>query len=147
MFPREGLKTVRQALWASACATEAIISKPKFEKSVEFISTFSRFDSAPRAKRGGPNKLKRMVLTRSDFVSTRVTKIAHFLHLLISQGRNNILKVFKSPKLSTHYVLLTCAIGTLQEVILCPSESPKLPIFCICYYLRLETTFSRSLKA
>ena len=105
------------------------------------------FYSAPRAKRGGPNKLKRMALTTWDFTPTWVTKMAHFLQLLISQDRNNILEVFQSPKPSTHHVLLTCAIGTLQCGILHPPGSPKWRIFCNCSYLRLETTFSRSLKA
>ena len=103
--------------------------------------------SAPRAKRGGPNKLNRMALTTWDFTYTWVTKKTHFLQLLIIQARNIIFKVFQSPKLTTHHVLLTGAIGTLQYGILHTPESPKKPTFCKCLYLRLETTFLRSSKA
>ena len=49
----------------------------------------------------------------------------HFLQLLISQARNNIFMVFQSLKPSTHYVQITGALGTLQEVILCPPELQK----------------------
>ena len=38
--------------------------------------------------------------------------------MLISQDRNNIFKVFQSLKPSTHFVLVTGAIETLQEEIL-----------------------------
>ena len=47
------------------------------------------------------------------------------MQLLISHARNNIFKVFQSLKPTTGYVLVTGAIGTLQEVILCSPESHK----------------------
>ena len=49
----------------------------------------------------------------------------HFLQMLISQSRNNILEVFQSLKLTTHHVVVTGALGTLQEVIL---HTPRLHI-------------------
>ena len=71
----------------------------------------------------------------------------HFLQLLISQDRNIIFKFNQSLKPFNHYVLVTSAIGTLQWVILCSPRLHKKLTFCICLYLRIETTFSRSSKA
>ena len=67
--------------------------------------------------------------------------------MLISQARNNIFKLFQSLKQSTHYVLLTGAIGTLQCGILHSPELHKKITFCNFLYLRLETTLSKSIKA
>ena len=66
-----------------------------------------------------------MALTTSDFEITLVTKKNHFLQLLIFQDGNNIFEVYQSLNPTTGYVLLTGALGTLQELILRSPESPK----------------------
>ena len=55
--------------------------------------------------------------------------------------------MFQSPKPTTHHVILTDAVGTLQWVILHSLELHKNLTFCKCLYLRQETTFYRSSKA
>ena len=68
--------------------------------------------------------------------------------MLISQARNNILKVFQSLKLTTYNVLVTGDIGPYNEqwVILHPPGLHKKTTFYKCLYLGLETTFLRSSK-
>ena len=53
--------------------------------------------------------------------------------MLISQARNNISQVFQSPKLTTHHVLVTGAIETLQCGILHTPGLHKKIIFAIAY--------------
>ena len=67
--------------------------------------------------------------------------------MLKKHARKNLFKVFKSLKLTTHYVLVTGAIGTLQCGILHSPGLHKKITFCKCIYLRLETTFLSSSKA
>ena len=75
----------------------------------------SNFYSAPRAKRGGPNKLFQGALTRGDFVFIWESKKTTFWKLLITQARDNIFNLSKRLKLTTHYILLTGAIETLTR--------------------------------
>ena len=67
-------------------------------------------------------------------------KKTHFLQMLISQARNNISKIFQSQKPTTHRVLLTGAIGTLQELIL---HSPGLQVVCQIKKKKKYSLYSR----
>ena len=76
------------------------------------------------------NHQKNFFLKKSGALT--VACLNHFLQWLISQDRNNIFKFFQSLKPSTHYVLLTGAIGTLQCSLLESPESPNCLTFCNC---------------
>ena len=61
--------------------------------------------------------------------------------MLISQSRNNILEFFQSLKLTTHQVLLTGALGTLQEAILHTPGLHKKPTFANAYISVMKQHF------